>query len=165
MCVCVCVCVCMCECDCVCVCMRVLVCVCVSVSVCMCVCAYSTINHIKNWSYDDKSPPHTCTVTYWWSERMSVHSSFHQIFLFRSNFLLSISSFNVCCFFFSPYFPCFWGGRDIKRENALSHVFGYTIANDVTARDIQKKHTQWFKGNVQNSTVRCSLILVIGQHT
>ena len=82
---------------------------------------------------------------------------------------MSILSFNVCCFFFSPYFPCFWGGRDIKRENALCHVFGYTIANDVTARDIQKKHTQWFKGNVQYRTVqystdvavRCSLILVI----
>lgn len=37
-------------------------------------------------------------------------------------------------------------GRDISRENALDHVFGYTIANDVTARDLQKRHGQWFKG-------------------
>jgi 2-keto-4-pentenoate hydratase/2-oxohepta-3-ene-1,7-dioic acid hydratase in catechol pathway len=38
------------------------------------------------------------------------------------------------------------GGRDIPREEALTHVFGYTIINDVTARDLQKRHTQWFKG-------------------
>src|SRR5882672_3192000 len=37
-------------------------------------------------------------------------------------------------------------GRDIPREQALSHVFGYTIINDVTARDLQKLHGQWFKG-------------------
>ena len=37
-------------------------------------------------------------------------------------------------------------GRDIPREQALQHVFGYTIINDVTARDLQKKHQQWFKG-------------------
>jgi 2-keto-4-pentenoate hydratase/2-oxohepta-3-ene-1,7-dioic acid hydratase in catechol pathway len=37
-------------------------------------------------------------------------------------------------------------GRDIAREQALSHVFGYTIVNDVTARDLQKRHGQWFKG-------------------
>ena len=38
------------------------------------------------------------------------------------------------------------GGRDIARGNALRHVFGYTVINDVTARDLQKKHGQWFKG-------------------
>ena len=37
-------------------------------------------------------------------------------------------------------------GRDIPREQALSHVFGYTIVNDVTARDLQKRHQQWFHG-------------------
>ena len=37
-------------------------------------------------------------------------------------------------------------GRDIPRAQALSHVFGYTIVNDVTARDLQKRHGQWFKG-------------------
>ena len=37
-------------------------------------------------------------------------------------------------------------GRDIRRADALGHVFGYTIINDVTARDLQKRHTQWFKG-------------------
>ena len=38
------------------------------------------------------------------------------------------------------------GGVDIPREKALDHVFGYTIVNDVTARDLQKRHGQWFKG-------------------
>jgi 2-keto-4-pentenoate hydratase/2-oxohepta-3-ene-1,7-dioic acid hydratase in catechol pathway len=37
-------------------------------------------------------------------------------------------------------------GRDIARGDALAHVFGYTIVNDVTARDLQKRHGQWFKG-------------------
>jgi 2-keto-4-pentenoate hydratase/2-oxohepta-3-ene-1,7-dioic acid hydratase in catechol pathway len=33
-------------------------------------------------------------------------------------------------------------GRDIARADALRHVFGYTIVNDVTARDLQKRHGQ-----------------------
>ena len=36
--------------------------------------------------------------------------------------------------------------RDVKSADALSHVFGYTIVNDVTARDAQRAHGQWFKG-------------------
>ncbi|WP_459614153.1 fumarylacetoacetate hydrolase family protein [Bordetella sp. 2513F-2] len=38
------------------------------------------------------------------------------------------------------------GGRGIRREHAFEHVFGYTIINDVTARDLQKNHRQWFLG-------------------
>jgi 2-keto-4-pentenoate hydratase/2-oxohepta-3-ene-1,7-dioic acid hydratase in catechol pathway len=37
-------------------------------------------------------------------------------------------------------------GRDIPRSEALEYVYGYTIVNDVTARDLQRKHGQWFKG-------------------
>ena len=37
-------------------------------------------------------------------------------------------------------------GRDIPKDRAYEHVFGYTIANDVTARDLQRRHEQWFKG-------------------
>jgi len=37
-------------------------------------------------------------------------------------------------------------GRNISRANAMSHIFGYTIINDVTARDRQKNHKQWFLG-------------------
>jgi 2-keto-4-pentenoate hydratase/2-oxohepta-3-ene-1,7-dioic acid hydratase in catechol pathway len=38
------------------------------------------------------------------------------------------------------------GGRDIAKEDAYRHIFGYTIVNDVTARDRQKSHRQWFLG-------------------
>jgi 2-keto-4-pentenoate hydratase/2-oxohepta-3-ene-1,7-dioic acid hydratase in catechol pathway len=38
------------------------------------------------------------------------------------------------------------GGRGISRADALSHVFGYTIVNDVTARTLQQKHRQWILG-------------------
>lgn len=38
------------------------------------------------------------------------------------------------------------GGADIPEERALDHVLGATIANDITARDVQRRHGQWFKG-------------------
>lgn len=38
------------------------------------------------------------------------------------------------------------GGRDIALADALDHVFGYTIVNDVTARDRQQRHRQWLLG-------------------
>jgi 2-keto-4-pentenoate hydratase/2-oxohepta-3-ene-1,7-dioic acid hydratase in catechol pathway len=37
-------------------------------------------------------------------------------------------------------------GRDITKEKALEHVYGWTIGNDVTGRDLQRRHGQWFKG-------------------
>jgi 2-keto-4-pentenoate hydratase/2-oxohepta-3-ene-1,7-dioic acid hydratase in catechol pathway len=38
------------------------------------------------------------------------------------------------------------GGADIPASRALEHVWGYTIVNDVTARDRQRDHKQWFLG-------------------
>jgi 2-keto-4-pentenoate hydratase/2-oxohepta-3-ene-1,7-dioic acid hydratase in catechol pathway len=38
------------------------------------------------------------------------------------------------------------GGKNIRRDDAMSHVFGYTIVNDVTARDVQMRHQQWDMG-------------------
>jgi 2-keto-4-pentenoate hydratase/2-oxohepta-3-ene-1,7-dioic acid hydratase in catechol pathway len=35
------------------------------------------------------------------------------------------------------------GGRDIPAERARQSILGYTIANDVTARDLQKKDVQF----------------------
>ena len=35
---------------------------------------------------------------------------------------------------------------NVAAEDAMKYVYGYTIINDVTARDLQKKHVQWFKG-------------------
>ena len=37
-------------------------------------------------------------------------------------------------------------GRWISAEEALQHVFGYTVANDVTARDLQRRDGQWTRG-------------------
>ncbi len=37
-------------------------------------------------------------------------------------------------------------GRWIQPEDAMGHIFGYTIANDVTARDLQRSDTQWTRG-------------------
>jgi 2-keto-4-pentenoate hydratase/2-oxohepta-3-ene-1,7-dioic acid hydratase in catechol pathway len=38
------------------------------------------------------------------------------------------------------------GGRGITKADALDHVFGYTIVNDVTSRTLQHQHKQWFLG-------------------
>lgn len=38
------------------------------------------------------------------------------------------------------------GGRGISKAEAYNHICGYTIINDVTARDLQGKHKQWFLG-------------------
>ena len=38
------------------------------------------------------------------------------------------------------------GGKNIARADAMQHVFGYTIVNDVTARDVQMRHAQWDLG-------------------
>lgn len=38
------------------------------------------------------------------------------------------------------------GGKGIVKADALEHVWGYTVINDVTARDLQKNHRQWFIG-------------------
>jgi 2-keto-4-pentenoate hydratase/2-oxohepta-3-ene-1,7-dioic acid hydratase in catechol pathway len=38
------------------------------------------------------------------------------------------------------------GGKNITQADAMSHVYGYTIVNDVTARDVQMRHQQWDMG-------------------
>jgi 2-keto-4-pentenoate hydratase/2-oxohepta-3-ene-1,7-dioic acid hydratase in catechol pathway len=37
-------------------------------------------------------------------------------------------------------------GRNITAENARKHILGYTIGNDVTARDLQRSDNQWTRG-------------------
>src|SRR5713226_8049574 len=38
-------------------------------------------------------------------------------------------------------------GRDISEDRAYENVFGYTVGNDVSVRDVQRRHGgQWFKG-------------------
>ena len=38
------------------------------------------------------------------------------------------------------------GGKNIMQADAMAHVYGYTIVNDVTARDVQMRHQQWDMG-------------------
>ncbi|MDE2605897.1 MAG: fumarylacetoacetate hydrolase family protein [Burkholderiales bacterium] len=38
------------------------------------------------------------------------------------------------------------GGKNISQADAMKHIFGYTIVNDVTARDVQMRHQQWDMG-------------------
>lgn len=38
------------------------------------------------------------------------------------------------------------GGKNISRAEALSHIYGYTVVNDVSARDVQMRHQQWDLG-------------------
>jgi len=38
------------------------------------------------------------------------------------------------------------GGRGIPKEQALEHVFGYTVIDDLSARDLQSRHQQFFLG-------------------
>lgn len=75
------------------------------------------------------------------------------------------------------------GGRAISKADALDHVWGYTIINDMTARDLQKNHRQWFLGksldgfcpmgpwvvtadefNLQTATVQCWVNGELRQH-
>jgi 2-keto-4-pentenoate hydratase/2-oxohepta-3-ene-1,7-dioic acid hydratase in catechol pathway len=51
-------------------------------------------------------------------------------------------------------------GRDIPSASAFEYVFGYTIANDVTARDLQRRHEQWFKGKSLDTTLPLGPLIV-----
>lgn len=43
-------------------------------------------------------------------------------------------------------------GRDIAPDAVFDHIFGYTVINDVTARDLQTLHGQWFRGKGLDTT-------------
>jgi len=75
-------------------------------------------------------------------------------------------------------------GRSIPRENAMAHVFGYCLANDISQRDLQRRHGgQWLKGksidgtmplgpwltlrddvDLANVTLECELNAAVMQH-
>lgn len=37
-------------------------------------------------------------------------------------------------------------GKNIARDQAMQHIFGYTVLNDISARDLQNRHQQFYKG-------------------
>ncbi len=43
------------------------------------------------------------------------------------------------------------GGRGIAKSDVFDHIWGYTIVNDVTARDLQGKYSQWLIGKSQDT--------------
>lgn len=46
------------------------------------------------------------------------------------------------------------GGRSIPRRDAMDHVFGYCLANDISQRDLQRRHGgQWLKGKSIDGTM------------
>jgi 2-keto-4-pentenoate hydratase/2-oxohepta-3-ene-1,7-dioic acid hydratase in catechol pathway len=45
------------------------------------------------------------------------------------------------------------GGKDIAESEAMRHVFGYTVINDISMRDVQRRHgNQWHKGKSFDGT-------------
>ncbi len=53
------------------------------------------------------------------------------------------------------------GGKNIKAEDAMGHVWGYTVINDVSWRDLQRRHGgQWHKGKSLDGTCPMGPVLV-----
>jgi 2-keto-4-pentenoate hydratase/2-oxohepta-3-ene-1,7-dioic acid hydratase in catechol pathway len=52
--------------------------------------------------------------------------------------------------------------KDVTPERALDYVFGYTVANDVTARDVQKTDGQWTRGKAFDSSCPLGPWIVTG---
>lgn len=42
-------------------------------------------------------------------------------------------------------------GKDIDPDEVQNYIFGYSIFNDISSRDIQKRHSQWYKGKSLDS--------------
>lgn len=53
-------------------------------------------------------------------------------------------------------------GTDISEEEAIKHVYGYTIINDITARDLQNKQGQWFKSKSLNTFCPMGPSIMVG---
>lgn len=52
------------------------------------------------------------------------------------------------------------GGRNIPQEQALDHVAGYMILNDVSARKLQKSERQWFRAKSMDTFAPCGPALI-----
>jgi 2-keto-4-pentenoate hydratase/2-oxohepta-3-ene-1,7-dioic acid hydratase in catechol pathway len=50
--------------------------------------------------------------------------------------------------------------KDVTEAGALDVIFGYTCLNDVTARDLQRSHVQWFKGKSLDDSCPIGPVLV-----
>jgi 2-keto-4-pentenoate hydratase/2-oxohepta-3-ene-1,7-dioic acid hydratase in catechol pathway len=50
--------------------------------------------------------------------------------------------------------------RDVSQKNALAHIAGYTLVNDLSARDLQFATPQWMPGKVFDGSAPCGPALV-----
>ena len=55
------------------------------------------------------------------------------------------------------------GGRHIPEARALDYVFGYTVFNDVSARDLQYRTAQWFKGKSLDGSCPMGPVIVTAE--
>lgn len=55
-------------------------------------------------------------------------------------------------------------GTDIKEEDALNYIYGYTIINDITSRDLQRSHEQWFKGKSLDTFCPIGPVILTGSN-
>lgn len=55
-------------------------------------------------------------------------------------------------------------GTNIAEEDAWDYIFGYTIINDVTARDLQKRHSQWLLGKSLDTFCPMGPYILVGNH-
>lgn len=51
-------------------------------------------------------------------------------------------------------------GKDIEKDKVEEYIFGYTIGNDYSMRELQKKHFQWFKGKSLDDNTSMGPIIV-----
>ncbi len=51
-------------------------------------------------------------------------------------------------------------GRHVSREKALDHVAGYTVVNDVTVRDYQRRTREFLSGKTFEATTPVGPVLV-----
>jgi 2-keto-4-pentenoate hydratase/2-oxohepta-3-ene-1,7-dioic acid hydratase in catechol pathway len=51
-------------------------------------------------------------------------------------------------------------GKNIAAADAMDHVFGFTIVNDLTGRDLQRRHGQWFKGKTLDGSCPIGPVVV-----
>ncbi len=55
-------------------------------------------------------------------------------------------------------------GRNIKKKEVSDYIFGYAIANDISARDLQKNHMQWLKGKSLDTHMALSAVVLKENH-
>ena len=48
----------------------------------------------------------------------------------------------------------------VSKDKAMDYIFGYTIMNDISARDLQRQHNQWFRGKALDTSAPMGPYLV-----